>query len=110
MIELWQGTTPTITATVDISTAGMDEIWFTLKQSRPQNAGGDYLLTKTKDELTLTDTTIAMTLTQKETLELFKSAGSAVGLQIRVRLSDGTAWTTAVERCTVADVLQSGVI
>lgn len=100
-----RGTTPTFTVTVDADiTAYL--IYLTFKD-------GDYMLTKTNDDLTIAVdegvTSIDVTLTQAETLA-FKS-GSTVDVQIRAVDANGaTAIATTIGSVSVDRILLGGVL
>lgn len=85
MSGVMRGTTPDWTFYVNgIDTADIQAAYVTCKQ------GGTVVLEKDINDLTITESTIEVTLTQADTLAF--SSDLDLDIHIRVRLSDGSAW------------------
>lgn len=97
-----RGTTPTIAFNLpfDTSTIRNCEIYFSQDDS--------LLLTKGKDECTLSGALLYVTLTQEETLMF----DDEIKLQIQVRFvfTDGTVDATTILKEKVEQILKEGVI
>ena len=105
MMQIIQGTTPTIVATVksDIELSTVTELWFYISQSNR------VIVDKTLEDVTIDteEKTISCTLTQQDTLNL--KPGDAL-LQIRVFLNDEQALATVATKITVIKAYKGGVI
>lgn len=97
-----RGTTPTHTFSTDVDLTGASVIWLTYKQ------GGKVLLTKEKDDMTVTAESIEVTLTQNETLTFSDNKG--VEMQIRAKFPNGSAIASNVMHASVDKILKDGVI
>lgn len=97
-----RGTTPTHIFTTDVDLTDAVVIYITYKQ------GGQTVLEKTVDALTVTETQITTKLTQEETLAF--SINGQVEIQIRARFEDGSAIASQVMRTTANVILKEGVI
>ena len=96
-----RGTTPTLTLTVDADIVG----WTVYASFRTN--GKVFTFENDRLQMTAEDdvTTIMLTLTQEETLEMHGSAE----VQIRA-IKDGTAIATDIQRVDVGRILKDGVI
>ena len=96
-----RGTTPTLTLTVDADIVG----WTVYASFRTN--GKVYTFENDRLQMTSEDdvTTILLTLTQEETLEMHGSAE----VQIRA-IKNGTAIATDIQRVDVGRILKDGVI
>lgn len=96
-----RGTTPT-----NVFEPGIDlreaSVYITYAQ------GNNILFTKTNSDMTITETTITVKLSQKETLLFDPSI--KVKMQIRYVFSDGRADASDIMTARVYDVLQEGAI
>lgn len=97
-----RGTTPTHIFTTDVDLTDAAVIYITYKQ------GGQTVLEKTGDALTVTEAQITTKLTQEETLAF--SINGQVEIQIRARFEDGSAIASQVMRTTANVILKEGVI
>lgn len=95
-----RGTTPTNTFTVDIDLTAA-----TIFVTYAQKCG--VVVEKTGEDLTVTENSISLTLTQEETLRF---TPDAVFIQIRYVMPDGTADASNIIQTTVGAVLKDGVI
>ncbi len=97
-----RGTTPThvFNTDVDLSTAAV--VWLTYKQ------GGKILFTKDQSDMTITEDSISVMLTQEETLMF--DTDRTVKIQIRARFTDDTAIASNVIQTTANAILKEGVI
>lgn len=104
-MELTRGTTPTITITIvdDIDLTQVIQVWVYISQQQSVKVD------KTMDDVVINseNKTIAVTLTQKDTLKL--RAADAI-FQIRMLLNDGTALATTGGTITVNEVYKGGEI
>lgn len=96
-----RGTTPTHTFHTNISLSSATSVYVTYKQ-------GSATIEKPKSSLTITSSTVVATLSQTETLLL--SSGSDVQIQIRAKLSDGTAVASNIMTVPVEAILKDGEI
>ena len=97
-----RGTTPTHTFHTDIDLSGATSVFVTYKQGTTVN------INKAKANLTITSSTVVAALSQAETLQL--SAGTDVQIQIRAKLSDGTAVASNIMSVPVEAILKDGEI
>lgn len=101
---LQRGTTPTHSFTLpdELKDASISSLYVTYKQ----NDGT--VVEKSVDELSVSDGTVSVDLTQDDTL-LFK-ANKKASVQIRLKLSSGQAFASDMIDLEVRDVLKDGVI
>lgn len=105
-----RGTTPTHTFTLpdDLTSATISTLYITYAQH------GTTVLEKTLDDVTINDGVIICTLTQAETLAfevLDKHCGcDKVGVQVRLKTSDGVAMASDIVYVTIMDILKDGEI
>lgn len=97
-----QGTTPTHLFNVDVDLTTAVVIYITYEQ------GKRTIIEKTKEDITITENTLEVKLTQEETLAF--SLSSRVDIQIRARFEDGSAVASNIMRATVEEILKEGVI
>lgn len=103
MANITIGTTPTHIFTVDTDLRDAIEIWITYFQS------GKIILNKTlSDGIEITETSLAVELTQEDTLEFKQS--TPVKIQIRAKFGDGSAIKSMVINTTSDECLKRGVI
>lgn len=95
-----RGSTPTNTFTVDIDLTGA-----TVFINYEQN--GKVVLEKTGDDLTISETSIVLSLSQEDTL-LFKPG--KVLIQVRYVFPDGTADASNIIDTTFERIIKDGVI
>ena len=95
-------TTPTHIFNVNLDFTQVDVIFVTYNQN------GTNLVEKEKNDLTITENQITLTLTQEETGKFVIS--EPVEIQIRARFYDGTAVASNIMRTSVERVLKGGVI
>lgn len=95
-------TTPThvFKTNIDLTQAGV--IFITYKQ------GGNTVVEKTKEDLTIEQDQLSVKLTQEDTGKFVQ--GNPVEIQIRVRFDDDTAIASNIMKTTVERVLKDGVI
>ena len=98
---MFRGTTPTNVFNVDVDLTNAEVIYITYKQ---QNK---VVFEKTKDDITVTENSLTVKLTQEETLKLTERE---VEIQIRARFSDGTALASNIIKTTASKILKDGVI
>lgn len=96
-----RGTTPTITITTDIDLTPASNLFVTFKQD------GVVVFEKTLSDVTVTEETVVVNLTQDETLALNTSAG--LQFQIRASLGDNKV-ASNVMQTTVEKILKEGAI
>lgn len=96
-----RATTPTHTFSLPIETNTIKSLLVTYKQ------GEDIVLEKTKEDCTLTGSTIKLTLTQEET-KMFSP--ERVKIQLRVLTNDNVSLASKVKTKTVEDVLNDVVL
>lgn len=94
-------TTPTHTIETDMDLTGA-RVYVTYRQN------GRNVIEKTNDELTITDKTVFVHLTQQETGKF--SVGNTVKVQIRYVFNDGSAGASNIMETTAEEVLKIGVI
>ena len=97
-----RGTTPTHTFNTDVSLTGATAVYVTYRQ------GDDVIINKQRSDMTITSTSVTVSLTQAETLQL--KADQDVQIQLRAKMSDGTAVASNIMSVPVEDVLKEGVI
>ena len=100
-----RGTTPTFLWNLPFQSSLIKSAEIILKYS---DANKEILIEKTKDDCILGETSIAVTLTQEETLQF--PAQASVFVQLRVLLNDGTALATHSIEIAVDMLLKEGVI
>lgn len=96
-----RGTTPTITINTDLDLTDASNLFVTFKQD------GVVVFEKTLSDVTVTEETVVVNLTQDETLALNTSAG--LQFQIRATLGDNKV-ASNVMQTTVEKILKEGVI
>lgn len=96
-----RGTTPLNTFNVPIDLRDAEVIYITYKQE------DTVVFEKVKDDLTITETSLSVRLTQEETIALKERP---VKIQIRARFADGTAVKSVVMTASVDELLKEGVI
>ena len=96
-----RGTTPTNTFTVDVDLRQATALYVTYKQN------SRVILEKTLADATITETSVAVTLTQEDTLAF---AQGSVHIQIRAKYSDGAAIASNIIVAPVDQILKDGVI
>ena len=96
-----RGTTPTNTFTVDVDLRQATALYVTYKQN------SRVILEKTLADATITETSVAVTLTQEDTLAF--AQGSAQ-IQIRAKFVDGAAIASNIITASVDQILKDGVI
>ena len=97
-----QFTTPTHIFNVNLDFTNVDVIYVTYNQN------GTNVIEKSKPDLTITENSITLTLTQEDTGKLVFA--QPVEIQIRARFYDGTAVASNIMKTTVERVLKGGVI
>lgn len=97
-----QGTTPTHIFHTSMSLSEAEVIYITYEQ------GGETVVDKSIEDMTVTDEMVQVTLTQEETLAF--NLRDAVRIQIRARFADGTAVACQVIETLAEEVLKEGVI
>ena len=104
-----RGTTQELTFDVGMNTDEVSQLWLTFSHSNKQNAE---LITKGKDDVSLSGTTIKATLSQEETLMLnqYNLKDKVIYIQLRVLLNDGQALASSIVEMTVNHLLKGGVI
>lgn len=98
---MFRGTTPTNVFNVDLDLTNAEVIYITYKQ---QNK---VVFEKEKSDITVTENSLTVKLTQEETLKLTERE---VEIQIRARFSDGTALASNIIKTTANKILKDGVI
>ena len=102
MSEIIRGTTPTHVFNTDVDLSDCEEIYVTYAQK------GTVIINKYIDDLELTSETVAVTLTQTDTLKL--DTVYNVEIQIRALFDDGTAIASNIIAVDVKRILKDGVI
>ena len=97
-----RGTTPTHTFTTDIDLTDAEAIYITYKQNDKT------VIEKEKTDLTITEDSLTVKLTQNETLAFVLDV--PVRMQIRARFADGTAVASQVMSTRADVILKEGVI
>lgn len=100
-----RGTTPLLTFTVPFDPTITKRIWITFAQNKKE------IFTIEKEDCTIEDKTIKVTLTQKQTLSLMASA--LVDIQMRVTFANGEtdeALASEVITTSVRNILKDGEI
>lgn len=96
-----RGTTPTITISTDISLVEASNFYLTFKQ------GDKIIFEKELDDVTITEESVSVWLTQAETLSL--KDGCMVNFQIRATLGDQKV-ASNIMVARVEDILKGGEI
>lgn len=96
-----RGTTPTITISTDISLVEASNFFLTFKQ------GDRIIFEKTLDDVTITEDTVSVWLSQAETLAL--KDGRMVSFQIRATLGDQKV-ASNIMTAKVEEILKGGEI
>lgn len=104
-----RGTTQELIFGVGMSTDEVSQLWLTFSHSNKENAE---LITKEKEDVILSGTTIKVTLSQEETLLLnqYNLKDKVIYIQLRVLLTDGQALASSIVEMTVNHLLKGGVI
>lgn len=97
-----RGTTPTHTFKTDISLLDCTVVYLTYKQN------GSKIVEKTKEDLTITEDQVVVTLSQKETLGF--EEGVTVEIQFRVGFADGSRAASNIMSAPVKRILKDGII
>ncbi len=97
-----RGTTPTICFKIPFQPETISEIWLTLSQRNQE------VLTKHKKDMSITEDTASIMLTQEETLLLDDSA--PLFIQVRGRLSTNEAFASKIKTVRVDSILKDGII
>ena len=97
-----RGTTPTHIFTTDIDLTKAEVIYLTYKQA------GEIKLTRERDDMTVEEDKLTVTLDQEETLA-FSTTGR-VHIQIRARFPDGAAIASNIIETSAEEILRDGVI
>lgn len=97
-----RGTTPTHVFNVDVDLTDATIIYITYEQ------GDEIKIERTKEDITVTDKTLTVKLTQEETLAF--SEGKAVRIQIRAKFGDGTAVASNIINTSVREIIKEGEI
>lgn len=96
-----RGTTPTIRFTLPFNTDTISKLFVTFYQ-------GQIMFTKTLPDCVVEESTVIITLNQKETLMLTDT--NSVSMQIRCLLKDGSALASNIVKTDVERILMDGVI
>lgn len=97
-----QWTTPTNTFSTDIDLSNAEVIFITYKQN------GVVVIEKSIDEITATEESVSVRLTQKETGALDYDV--PLRIQIRARFADGSAVESNIMETDVGEALKIGEI
>ena len=99
--KILRGTTPTNYFNVDLDLTEAASIYITYAQN------DDVVFEKEKSDITITPERLSVMLTQEDTLKLDEGE---VLIQIRARLSDGTAVASNIVKTTAGRILKDGVV
>lgn len=97
-----RGTTPTHIFETDISLVEAEVIYVTYKQDET------VIVEKEKDDLSVTENEIQLTLSQEETLRF--NSSNDIEIQIRARFADGLAVACKIITTDADRILKEGVI
>lgn len=97
-----RGTTPTHTFTTDIDLSNATVVYLTYKQ------GSSTVITKTLDDMTVTDESITVELSQDDTLAF--DTRNSISMQIRAKFADGSAIASNIMSADPQAILRDGVI
>lgn len=97
-----RGTTPVHTFFTDVDLTGAETIFLTYQQ------GGETVIEKIKEELTVREESVAVQLTQEETLAF--RLKERVRIQIRARFPDGAAVASEIVQGYPREILKDGEI
>ena len=99
---MYRGTTPTLLLELetDLSLDNLAELWVTFRTSTVE-------VTKTLEDVVIENKTIAVTLTQEETLKIYNGT---CHVQVRFRTTDDLAYATTIADIDVGRILKEGVI
>lgn len=97
-----RGTTPTLVFTLPFAAAGLTSAYITFRQASA------VALEKTLADCTASGNTLALPLTQTDTLALMSSAYADI--QIRAVTAGGAAIASDVVTAAVGEILKDGVI
>lgn len=99
---MYRGTTPTLKFTLPFEASTLAEAYISIEQNQR------VILEKSIEDCTLSGNTISVKLTQEETLKLLVQDQTKV--QLRVRLSDGSALASQIFVIPTERILKDGVI
>lgn len=99
---IYRGTTPKLVFKVNFNTALVEKIYITFSQKDRKPVD------KELSDCELEEGKVIVKLTQKDTLSFVSKF--PVKIQIRVKLTDGTATATKTIEKTVVDILKDGEI
>lgn len=98
-----RGTTPTHTFGTDIDLRTAEAIYITYEQ------GGKTVVEKTIEDMTIEEDSVAVTLTQEDTLA-FEEKGGKVKIQIRAKFANGSVVASNIISTPAEEILKEGVI
>ncbi len=99
---MYRGTTPTLEFTIPFDTTLIGQAYVTLCQN------GVTVLEKDKAECSITESSILVPLTQRDTLAL--KADTGIEVQLRVLTVTGDALVSKIYRTTAERILKEGEI
>lgn len=104
-IRFARGTTPTIVMNLPFSTSEVElvKIYVTFRQF------GGIVLEKSKEDCTILETSIAVALTQEDTLR-FSNASNAATCQVRMLSVDGVSMSSVIMSCEILPLIKEGAI
>ena len=104
-----RGTTQVLTFDIGMNVNEVSQLWLTFSHSNKINSE---IFTKTKEDVTLSGTTLVVELSQEDTLELnqYNLNNKIVYIQLRALLNDGQALASDIVEVTVQHLLKGGVI
>lgn len=99
---MYRGTTPTLLLELEteLSLDNLAELWATFRTSTVE-------VTKTLEDVAIEGKTIAVPLTQEETLKLYNGVCQ---VQVRFRTDDDLAYATTIADINIGRILKEGVI
>lgn len=98
-----RGTTPTLTFTMPFTADQVAVVYITFSQ------GPSVVLEKSED-VAVADKSLTVTLTQEDTLAFNPTGNPQVNIQVRIRLTDGSAAASQIINTTAGMILKNGVI
>lgn len=99
---MFRGTTPTLTFNLSMPVANISEAFVTLMQNHK------IIVQKTGKNVTARGSAISCKLTQQETLML--STSFPLEIQLRIKMTDGTALASEIFTVQVGRILRDGEI
>lgn len=99
---MFRGTTPTLNFKLPFAASTVVDGYVSIAQNR------QVIVDKPIADWAISDNTISVTLTQKETLLL--GASNTTEIQLRVKLADGTALASKIFTVSTERILRDGVI